>query len=116
MSVPAVPYTPAPRRPLGLAAVGTWTLLLAAVLALPWLVPLDNPGEYLTRATVRVALAYYAAALVLMLTLRPPGWAAATGRGRLARRCWALAWVTYAVHVGVAFHYYHHWSHADAVR
>ena len=116
MSVPAAPLTPTPRRLLDLAAVGTWALALAAVLALPWLVPLEGPGEYLTRATVRVALAYYAAALALMLTLRPEEWVASTSRGRLARWCWALAWLTYAVHVGMAFHYYHHWSHADAVR
>jgi hypothetical protein len=105
-----------PRRLPGLAVVGTWALLLGAVLAAPWLVPPEDTGDYLIRATVRVALAYYAAALVLMLTLRPQGWAAATTRGRLARWCWALAWVTYAVHVGMAFHFYHHWSHADAVR
>jgi hypothetical protein len=116
MSVPAIPVAVVPRRSLGLAVVGTWALLLAAVLALPWLVSLDSPGEYLTRATVRVALAYYAAALVLMLTLRREEWAATAERGRLARWCWALAWVTYAVHVGMAFHYYHHWSNADAVR
>jgi hypothetical protein len=102
------------RRPLGLA-LGAWALLLSAVLASPWLVPLDDPGDFLTRATVRVALAYYAAALVLMLTLRPEEWRP-TGRGRLARWCWTLAWVAYAVHVGMAFHHYHHWSHADAVR
>src|SRR6516162_9081068 len=99
MSVPAIPVAAVPRRSLGVAVVGTWALLLAAVLAVPWLVPLEGPGDYLTRATVRVALAYYAAALVLMLTLRREEWAA-VGRGRLARWCWALAWVTYAVHVG----------------
>ena len=115
MSVPAVPVTPAPRRSLDLAVVGAWALLLSAVLAVSSFLSLDNPGDYLTRATVRVALAYYAAALVLMLTLRREEWAA-VGRGRLARWCWALAWVTYAVHVGMAFHHYHHWSHADAVR
>jgi hypothetical protein len=116
MSVPALPTAPASRRSLDLAAVGAWAVLLGAVLAVPWLVPPEDTGDYLTRATVRVALACYAAALVLMLTLRRDEWAAVTGRGRLARWCWALAWVTYAVHVGMAFHYYHHWSHADAVR
>jgi hypothetical protein len=116
MSAPALPTTPASRRWLDLAAVGAWAALLGAVLAAPRLVAMEGAGDYLVRATVRVALAYYAAALVLMLTLRPPEWAATAARGRLARWCWALAWVTYAVHVGVAFHYYHHWSHADAVR
>ncbi len=116
MSVPAVPLTRTPRRALDVAVVGSWAVLLIAVFAAPSLAPPEDTGDYLVRATVRVALAYYAAALVLMLTLRPPEWAAAAGRGRLARWCWALAWVTYAVHVGMAFHYYHHWSHADAVR
>jgi hypothetical protein len=116
MSAPALPTAPASRRSLDLAAVTTWAALLGAVLAAPWLVALEDTGDYLIRATVRVALAYYAAALVLMLTLRPPEWAATTARGRLARWCWSLAWVTFAVHVGMAFHYYHHWSHADAVR
>ena len=115
MSVPTVPAALRSRRSLDLAVVGTWAFLLAAVLAFPSFVPLEGPGDYLIRATVRVALAYYAAALVLMLTLRREEWAAA-GRGRLARWCWTLAWAAYAVHVGMAFHHYHHWSHADAVR
>jgi hypothetical protein len=111
-----LPTAPASRRSLDLAVVGTWAVLLGVVLAAARLVPPQDTGDYLIRATVRVALAYYAAALVLMLTLRRPQWVAAAGRGRLARWCWALAWVTYAVHVGMAFHHYHHWSHADAVR
>ena len=27
-----------------------------------------------------------------------------------------LAWAAFVVHLGMAFHHYHHWSHADAVR
>src|SRR5262249_51373718 len=37
------------------------------------------------------------------------------GRGRLARACWTLAWAAYVTHVGLAFHYYYRWSHADVV-
>jgi hypothetical protein len=37
------------------------------------------------------------------------------GRVRLARWCWTLAWATYLIHLGMAFHHYHHWSHSDAV-
>jgi hypothetical protein len=33
----------------------------------------------------------------------------------LARWCWTFAWATYLVHLAMAFHHYHHWSHADAV-
>src|SRR5262249_22213252 len=56
------------------------------------------------------------AALTLKMTLRPGDWLARTGRGRLARCCWSLAWAAFVIHVGMAFHYYHQWSHADAVR
>src|SRR5262249_3179915 len=31
------------------------------------------------------------------------------------RLCWSLAWLTYVIHLGMAFHHYHGWSHADAV-
>jgi hypothetical protein len=34
---------------------------------------------------------------------------------RLARWCWTLAWAAYLVHLAMAFHHYHHWSHAHAV-
>jgi hypothetical protein len=88
-------------------------LLGAIFLAAPLLPPADR-GEALTRNTVRLALVYYAAAAGLMLRLRPGEWAGA-GRGALARACWTLGWATYLVHLGMAFHYYHHWSHADAV-
>jgi hypothetical protein len=50
-----------------------------------------------------------------MLFLDRQGWAAATIRGRLARWCWTWAWVAYVVHLGMAFHYFHGWSHAEAV-
>jgi hypothetical protein len=94
----------------------TWAALLALVLAWPALTDSPTAGEDLTRNTVRLSLLFYAAALTLMLWLRPGDWAATTGRGRLARWCWALAWAAFVVHVGMAFHHYHHWSHADAVR
>jgi hypothetical protein len=116
MSASVLPAGPLSRRSRDLAVVGTWALLLAGVVSVPSFVPLEGSGDYLTRATVRVALAYYAAALALMLTLWREEWSATSGRGRLARWCWVLAWITYAVHVGMAFHHYHQWSHADAVR
>ncbi len=64
---------------------------------------------------MRLALLYYAAAASLMLLLRKDDWAATSARGRLARCCWTLAWAAYVIHVAMAFHYAHHWSHADAV-
>ncbi len=30
------------------------------------------------------------------------------------RWCWTVAWLIFAVHVGLAFHLVHHWSHAAA--
>src|SRR5204863_7801685 len=66
-----------------------------------------DPGDRLTRDTVRLALVYYAAAATLMLRPGPRAW-------RAARWCWTLAWAAYLVHVAMAFHHYHHWSHAAA--
>jgi hypothetical protein len=95
--------------------VASWSLLLAAVLAAPFWRHPDNPGDDLVRHTVRLALAYWAAALALLVGLAPGDWRADSGRGRLARWCWTLAWLTYLVHLAMAFHFYHHWSHADAI-
>jgi hypothetical protein len=96
-------------------AVLVWVFLLAGLLAAPHLAPSPDPGDALVRNTVRLALLYYALAASLMLLLRRDDWAAVSARGRLARGCWTLAWAAYVIHVGVAFHYAHHWSHAEAV-
>jgi hypothetical protein len=88
---------------------------LTGVLAGPSLTHAADPGDDLTRNTVRLSLAWYGAAAALMLTLRPDRWQAAQGPGRLARWCWTLAWAAYLVHLGMAFHHYHGWSHARAM-
>jgi hypothetical protein len=98
-----------------LALILAWLVALAAVVAWPSVTGSPTLGDDLTRHTVRVALAYYAAAAWQMLGLRPADWRAETPRGRAARWCWTLAWAAFVVHVGVAFHFYHHWSHAEAV-
>jgi hypothetical protein len=90
-------------------------VLLSAVLCWPYLTHSLTVGEDLTRNTVRVSLLFYTAAAVLMLRLRPGEWDAVTGPGRLARWLWTLSWASYLVHLGMAFHYYHHWSHAEAI-
>jgi hypothetical protein len=92
-----------------------WLALLAAILGVPYLVVSPTLGDDLIRNTVRLALLYYAVAAGLMLRLRPGEWAADSTRGRRARWCWTLAWAAYLVHVGMAFHHYHGWSHAHAV-
>jgi hypothetical protein len=96
--------------------LGLWLVLLAVVLAVPYWTDSPTLGDDWTRHTVRLALLYYTAAATLMLLLRPAEWQIASGRGRLARWYWTLAWMTYVVHLGMAFHHYHQWSHANAVR
>jgi hypothetical protein len=93
----------------------TWGLLLAVVLTAPFFSRSPTLGDDLTRYTVRLALLYYAIAVALMLRLRPAEWVATEGRGRFARWCWSLGWATYLVHLGMAFHFYHGWSHRNAV-
>jgi hypothetical protein len=99
-----------------IALVLIWAAALAAVIAWPYAAGSPTVSDDLTRHTIRVALAFYAAAVWLMLGLRPADWRVDTPRGRYARLCWTLAWAAYLVHVGMAFHHYHHWSHAAAVR
>ena len=71
-------------------------------------------GETLTRNTIRLSLTWYAAALVLMMRLAPLDWAAATQLGQIARWCWTWGMLCFLVHLAMAFHYYHHWSHSEA--
>lgn len=102
-------------RVLSLVAVVLWLILLAGIFIHPCANASVTLGEDLIRHTVRLALLYYAAAATLMLLMRPEEWTAATGRGALARLCWSLAWLAYLVHLAMAFHHYHGWSHAHAV-
>jgi hypothetical protein len=68
-----------------------------------------NSGDFLTRWTVRLALALY----VLDLTLR----ARAEGRRFLqsiARLAWTAGCLAFLLHLVCAFQFYHYWSHAAA--
>jgi hypothetical protein len=98
---------------LDAAMIGGGVALLVVVLAGSMFLA-DDAGEMLTRNTVRLSLAWYAVALVLMLRLRPADWAAPSARGQLARWCWTWGIVCFLVHLGMAFHFYHHWSHTHA--
>jgi hypothetical protein len=71
-------------------------------------------GEEFTRNTVLLALGWYAVALCLMMRLAAYDWLATTDIGRLTRCCWTWAYVSFLVHVLMAFHYYHQWAHAHA--
>ena len=98
---------------LDAAMVAAGAILLVGVIGLSLAVAGDV-GDVLTRNTVRLSLAWYAAALLTMLRLRSRDWSAATSLGRVARWCWTWGIVCFLVHLAMAFHYYHHWSHAHA--
>jgi hypothetical protein len=76
----------------------------------------SDPGESLTRNTARLTLLGYGVAVTLMLLLRAPDFSPLTPLARSARRVWTFACLTYLVHLAVAFHYYHHWSHQRAMQ
>jgi hypothetical protein len=93
-----------PHRPLCAAAIALWLVLTGGVLACPYVVSLSDPGNFLIRNTVRIALLFWAAAMFIRL------------RHRDMRLLWSLACAAYLIHVAMAFEHYHHWSHASAVR
>jgi hypothetical protein len=121
MSVPAAANIPSRLTRLhqlpfaAMLVVASWAMLLAAVLAAPWWLHPDGPGDDLIRHTIRLALVYWGAALALIMFLQRDDWRRQLSRGRLARWCWTLAWLTYLVHLAMAFHFYHHWSHDHAI-
>ena len=66
-------------------------------------------GVLLTRWTIRLALALYAAVLLGRITAsgdRPRRW---------DRPLWTTACLIFLVHVACAFGFYHHWRHAEAM-
>lgn len=65
----------------------------------------------ITLMTVRVALLCYAFVLTLLL-LGCHG----TRWRHVLRAVWTLGCLAFVAHVAAAFHFSHHWSHADAVR
>ena len=68
-------------------------------------------GEFLTRLTIWLALIAYAvgAGLLLRVGRHSNDW-------RRARVAWTIGCAFFLAHVACAFGYYHHWSHAAAVR
>src|SRR4051794_23550056 len=107
MSAPAGVVTePASFRASLLAALSAvWGVLLLGILvAAP---SSGKAGADQTRDTVRLALVYYFAAVLVMVWLDQAGWRAATLSGASARLCWSLGWLAYLLHVGLAFHHYH---------
>ncbi len=83
-----------------------WAVALAVVLLFPFLMEPSSRGDALVRNTIRLALACYLLAVLLLLRKASP---------LLVRRAWSLAWLTYLIHVALAFHYVHNWSHVEAM-
>ena len=73
-----------------------------------------NPGERVTRNTVRLSFACYIIALISMVRLAKSDRPAHTPPGRIARWCWTFANLYFLTHVAAAFNFYHHWSHRNA--
>jgi hypothetical protein len=59
--------------------------------------------------TVRLAVALYMASLALRLSSRNH-----PQRMAFARAAWTCGLIAFLIHVGSAFHFVHHWSHAEA--
>jgi hypothetical protein len=99
----------------GLALLwGAVACTLAGFVLAPWFLDGAVWGDDLVRFSVRLALLYYGLAASLILLARNWEWSPPVGRVRLARWFWLAAYCTYLIHLAMAMHYYHHWSHADA--
>jgi hypothetical protein len=92
-----------------------WAFLLAWVFLWPLSRQSPTLADNLIRNTIRLALLYYTIAVTLMLRSRPADWKSFAATIRLARTCWTSAWLTYLIHLAMAFHYAHGWSHAEAM-
>lgn len=68
-------------------------------------------GPLLISWTVRIALLCYAVATVITL-LQP----ATIHRTQILRPLWTAGALLFVAHVTAAFHFEHHWSHAQAVQ
>ena len=90
-------------RSLDLAFILGGAALLVAVLGLSSQLAADRGGA-LTRNTVRLSLAWYAAALCVMMRLQATDWAAQTRLGRAARWCWTWGIVVFLVHLAFSNH------------
>ena len=73
-----------------------------------------STGEDLTRVTVQLALFLYAGSLIGMLHRGDPSDDRRRRQEKITRWLWSAAFGVYFVHVLLAFHYFHHWSHAAA--
>ena len=68
-----------------------------------------DTGELIIRWTVRLALACYAAVLLLAIARNEK-----PASGQLSRWLWTIGCALFVGHVLSAFAFYHHWSHQHA--
>ena len=100
----------------------TWAMCLGCVLVLPYVISLNDPGNFLIRNSVRLALLYWAIAVALSGYRSNPNPTHSKDEqnrprctsGSGCRVAWTLACIAYLIHVGMAFEHAHHWSHATA--
>jgi hypothetical protein len=70
---------------------------------------MPTPVDLFVFWTVRLAVALYLTSLVFRLSARNrPRWLA------IARAAWTAGFIAFLIHVASAFHFVHHWSHAEA--
>ncbi len=70
---------------------------------------MSNWQDLAVRWTVRIALAFYLAALLIRLNgAGRPTWSAS------ARIAWTAGYIAFLLHLTAAFHFVHAWSHDDA--
>lgn len=78
-------------------------------------------GPLITIATIRLALTFFAMALVFWaMRFDPsigvwPKWIQAPSAGRAVRWIWTMGFGFFVAHVLAAFHFYHGWSHQAAL-
>jgi hypothetical protein len=68
----------------------------------------DSTSEYLVRGTA------WLSALLYFLSLLMPHARVSVSMPRLRRYLYSGGWLVLLVHIALAFHFYHHWSHDDA--
>ena len=117
MPAPTPPTTPTdPKLMLRWVAVAAFAVGLALT---GWNVYRDRtPGlrHPAILNTAWVSFALWAGAVSLMIPAKPHEWTVGAARFRVAAWAWLLALLMFVVHLGVAFHFAHGWSHEHALR
>lgn len=70
-----------------------------------------SKGEFFTRFTIWITLAFYSIGFALWALSRKK-----KSREQAARLVWTIACISLLAHAACAFHFYHQWSHNSAYR